>query len=133
MTGTPDQIEWAERIKHQVNAEFERVAKALEGAAGRQPERARLDTNAVLAVLEQKRLEVMAVDQAGYFIRDWQELRDQVRQMIARDPTFQAIRKRREARDRCKDASTSFSGPEAGQPEAGRNDTNYCEIHSKGT
>jgi hypothetical protein len=34
----------------------------------------------------------MAREQAGYFIRDWQELKDQVQQMIARDERYQAIR-----------------------------------------
>ena len=29
MTGTPSQIEWAEQIKRQVNAEFDRVANAF--------------------------------------------------------------------------------------------------------
>ena len=42
MTGTANQIEWAERIKAQVGAEFDRVAKALEGAAGKQAERDRM-------------------------------------------------------------------------------------------
>ena len=33
MIGTVNQVEWAERIKRQVSAEFDRVAKALESAA----------------------------------------------------------------------------------------------------
>ena len=98
MTGTPSQIEWAEQIKPRVNAEFERVAKAFEQAAGKQSEQDRMDTHAVIAILQEKRAEVMAKDQAGYFIRDWQELRAQVRQMIARDPRYQAIQVRKAAR-----------------------------------
>ena len=78
MTGTPSQIEWAEQIKPRVNAEFERVVKAFEQAAGKQSEQDRMDTHAVITILQEKRVEVMAKDQAGYFIRDWQELRDQV-------------------------------------------------------
>ena len=100
MTGTPSQIEWAEQIKPRVSAEFERVAKAFEAAASKQAEGDRADTKAVIAILEEKRAEVMAKDQAGYFIRDWQELRDQVRQMIAQDPRYQAIKADKAARRR---------------------------------
>jgi hypothetical protein len=98
MTGTASQIEWAEQIRPRVNAEFDRVANAFQVAAGTQAAQVRLDTQAIIAILEEKRVEVMAKDQAGYFIRDWQELKDQVRQMIARDPRFQAIKATRETR-----------------------------------
>jgi hypothetical protein len=92
MTGTQSQIEWAEQIKPRVGAEFDRVAKALSDVASHQQPQARSDTNAVIALVREKRAEVMANDQAGYFIRDWQELTDQVRQLIRRDPRYQAIR-----------------------------------------
>ena len=36
MTGTINQVDWARQIKTQVNAEFDRVAKALELAASKQ-------------------------------------------------------------------------------------------------
>lgn len=98
MTGTPNQIEWAEQIKPRVDAEFGRVAKAFEEAAGRQSEQDRADTQAVVAILQEKRKEVMARDEAGYFIRDWQELRDQVRQMIGQDPGYRRIKARKAAR-----------------------------------
>ncbi len=98
MTGTPSQIEWAELIKPRVSAEFDRVSKALKAAASKQAEQNRMDTQAVIAILEEKRVEVMAKDQAGYFIRDWQELKDQVRQMIARDSRYQAIKAQKAAR-----------------------------------
>lgn len=98
MTGTASQIEWAERIKPRVNAEFDRVAKALTTAASNRGEQVRTDTQAVIAILEEKRAEVMARDQAGYFIRDWQELGHQVRQMIGQDPRFRALKARKAAR-----------------------------------
>jgi len=98
LIGTVNQVEWAGRIKASVSADFDRVANALETAAGQQPERDRMDTRAVIAILEQKRAEVLAKDQAAYFIRDWQELRDQVRQMIVQDPRYQAIKANRTLR-----------------------------------
>ena len=98
LTGTPSQIEWAELIKPRANAEFDRVAKALLAAAGKQAEEDRRDTEAVIAILEEKRAAVMVNDQAGYFIRDWQELKDQVRQMIGQDSRYQAIQATKAAR-----------------------------------
>jgi hypothetical protein len=98
MIGTANQMDWAERIRRQVSAEFDRVANALESAMSRQAEPKRGETLTAIAILEDKRAEVMAQDQAGYFIREWQELRDQVRQMITQDSRYQAIRANRAAR-----------------------------------
>jgi hypothetical protein len=100
MTGTESQIEWAERIKPLVNAEFGRVAAAFQTVACNQEEQDRTDTRAIIAILEEKRAEVMANDRAGYFIHDWQELKDQVRLMIANDSRYQTIKANREARRR---------------------------------
>jgi hypothetical protein len=98
MTGTPSQMEWAEQIKRRVNAEFDRVVNAFEEAAAKQSEQDRTDIEAIIAIVQRKRVEVMARNEAGYFIRDWQELEAQVRQMIGRDPAYAAIQAKREAR-----------------------------------
>jgi hypothetical protein len=100
MTGTQSQIEWAEQIKPRVGEEFDRVAKAFITVAQSQPDADRIETQAVLAILAEKRAEVMANDRAGYFIRNWQELNGQVRQSIADDPRYRAIKTNREARKR---------------------------------
>jgi hypothetical protein len=94
LTGTVNQIEWAERIRAQVNDEFDRVSRVLEAAASQQSDQDRLDTHAMMAILEDKRAEVMANPRAGYFIHDWQELRDQVRKMIMSDARYKAIKAR---------------------------------------
>ena len=95
MTGTANQIEWAERIKKLVNDEFSRVARSFQAVARKQSESARADTEAIIAILEEKRAEVMHKEQAGYFIHDWQEIGDQVRQMIFHDARYQAIKIKR--------------------------------------
>jgi hypothetical protein len=100
MTGTASQIQWAEQIRPRVDAEFERVASAFRGAASDQTKQKRAETLAVLGILEEKRREVMANDRAGYYIRDWQELTDQVRQMIAADPRYKIIKASRDTRRR---------------------------------
>jgi hypothetical protein len=97
LIGTVNQVAWAEQIKANVSAEFDRVAKALKSRAGGQSEQHRADTRAVIAILEEKRAEVMAKDQAGYFIHEWQELRDQVRLMITQDPRYKATQASRAA------------------------------------
>lgn len=95
MTGTQSQIEWAEQIRPRVNAEFDRVAKAFQHVAGRQSGHDRTNTLAVIGILEEKRIEELAHEEAGYFIRHWQEMSDQVRQTIAQDPRYQALKAKR--------------------------------------
>ena len=82
MTGTPNQISWAELIKVQVGGEFDRVSNAL-------AQRNRAD---IIALLEEKRREVMAIDRAGYFIKDWGELNGQVSRLITNDPRYEELR-----------------------------------------
>ena len=96
--GTPSQIEWAERIKPLVSAEFDHVAETLEAVARRQPITDCLETRAVIAILEEKRLEVLGRNEAGYFIKSWQELTDQVQRLIRDDSRFAAIRLAKAAR-----------------------------------
>ena len=96
MTGTVNQIEWAKQVRTQVNAEFDRVITALEAAATKQSGQDRMDTQTIIAIVEEKRTEVMEHQEAGYFIHDWQELRDQVRQMIMKDDRYKAIKTRKQ-------------------------------------
>lgn len=98
MSGTPNQVEWAERIKCQVNKEFDRVAASFQVIAERQNYENRTDTEAIIAILNEKRTEVMSKQEAGYYIRVWQEIGDQVRQMIFRDARYLAIKRKRSQR-----------------------------------
>jgi hypothetical protein len=92
LVGTPSQIEWAEQIRQRASGEFDRVSSALLAVARKQSEQDRSDTRAVVAILEERRVGVLARVEAGYFIRDWQELTDQVLRVIRKDPRYQAIR-----------------------------------------
>ena len=98
MTGTESQVEWAQRIKRKVNQEFDRVARVFQSVAAKQSNGDRADTEAIIAILEAKRAEVMSQEQAGYFIHDWQDIGDQVRQMIFQDTGYQIIKFRKAAR-----------------------------------
>ena len=98
LKGTISQVEWAERVKVRVGAEFDRVAAAFHGVAQRQNPAMRAFTKDVVAILEDKRAEVMRNEAAGYFIHDWQDINDQVRQMIFSDPRYQVIKSNRDRR-----------------------------------
>jgi len=94
MKGTANQVEWAQRIRCRVSAEFDRVAASFRSVAEKQYDGNRADTEAIIGILEEKRSEVMSREEAGYFIHDWQEINDQVRQMIAHDSRYQEIKAR---------------------------------------
>jgi hypothetical protein len=96
--GTASQIEWAEKIRMRVNAEFDRVAETLEAVARKQSIQNRLDTRAIIAILEEKRLEVLGRNEAGYFIKNWQELTDQVQKLVRDDSRYPGIRLAKAAR-----------------------------------
>jgi hypothetical protein len=92
LRGAENQVEWALRIKCRVNEEFDRVAAAFRVVADRQTGGRRTETETIIAIVEDKRSEVMGTDEAGYFIRGWQEIGDQVRQLIFQDARYQAIK-----------------------------------------
>ena len=94
LVGTVNQIAWAEQIKAQVDAEFDRLRRVLDSAASARPPKDVTDLQTIIQILEDKRAEVMENDQAGYFIRNWQELRDQVRRLITADPRYEEMRGR---------------------------------------
>jgi hypothetical protein len=100
LTGTPNQIEWAEQIRLTVAQEFDRVAKVFRAQVCIQTGQKQAETQTIITILEQKRAETMSITFAGYFIREWRELNDQVREMIAKDPRYQAIRDQRAVRRR---------------------------------
>jgi hypothetical protein len=95
LDGTEHQVEWGERIRTQVQQEFARVEAAFRSVGGKQGPQRRTDTEAILSILEEKRLEVMGNLRAGYFIHEWQELDGKVREMIGEDERFQAIQAKR--------------------------------------
>jgi hypothetical protein len=101
LTGMANQMERGEQIKARVGKEFDRVANAMRSAAGgKQEDLDRTDTLGLVAILAEKRLEVMANDRAGYFIHHWQEPGDQVRHMVVTDPRYAKVMIRQAARRR---------------------------------
>jgi hypothetical protein len=100
LTGTTAQVEWAEGIQRRVNDQFDRLAASLRLVADKEVQGKRDETEAMIAILEDKRADVMSRQEAGYFIRVWQEIGGRIAKMISRDPRYQAIRRNRDARRR---------------------------------
>lgn len=98
LTGSLAQIELAQRIRITVREEFDRVSDALLVATRRQSPANRLDAEAVIAILEEELTEVMSINRAGYFIREWLEINGRVRKMLAGDARYTAVRATREDR-----------------------------------
>lgn len=98
MIGKTEQIDQAERIKGRINAEFDRIARALESSAAKQDGQDRVDVETVIIILEEKRAEVMAKGRADYFIHSWREVGTQVRALIAQDSRYRAINTKRALR-----------------------------------
>ena len=92
LKGTDNQVEWALRIRRQVDQEFDRAVSAFRVVSHRQTGRRHTETETIIDILEEKRLEVMGHEEAGYFICGWQEIGDQVRRLIFEDARYQAIR-----------------------------------------
>jgi hypothetical protein len=57
MTGTPNQIEWAGRVKSSVAAEFDRVTGALTTVANRHTGRDLLDDRTAIEILRKTRFD----------------------------------------------------------------------------
>ena len=94
MTGTPNQLEMAELIRTRVDAEFDRVAAAFRSVGEKQSLEKRAGTEAILVILEEFRATVMSRQEAGYFIKNWNEITGQVRQMIFKDARYKEIKAR---------------------------------------
>jgi hypothetical protein len=94
LTGSEAQVEWAHRIRLQVIAEFDRVEAAFRSVALKQTPERRSDTEEIITILKNIRAAVLGHHQAGYFIHDWQEITDQVRQMIRLDPGYASLKTR---------------------------------------
>src|SRR6185503_9840777 len=60
LSGATHEIEWALRIRAQVNEEFNRVVRVLERTAIKRSGQQRADTYVMIAIVEEKRAEVMS-------------------------------------------------------------------------
>lgn len=111
LIGTAGQVEWAERIRRLVEVEFDRVAASFRRVASKQTGDKRAGTETILAILEEKRADAIGRTQAGYFIHDWQEIGDQVRQMIFLDDRYKKIQAARGRSDSGTQAAIVTSNP----------------------
>ena len=76
------------------------MASAFRAEAAIQAGQTQTETRTIITILDEKRAETLSIPSAGYFIREWRELNDQVRQLIAKDLRYQFIRDQRTLRRR---------------------------------
>lgn len=100
MIGSADQVKQAELIKVRVNAEFDRIASALGTSAAKRTGQDQTDMETVIAILEEKRAEIMAKGQADYFINNWRGELGRIRELIAQDTRYRAINTRKAIRSK---------------------------------
>jgi hypothetical protein len=79
-------------LTRQLDREFDRVAASLRSIATRQQRHRRADTEAIIAILEEKRAEVMRGEQLRLVIHDGRSFGDQIRELILADARYEAIR-----------------------------------------
>jgi len=94
LTGTENQVEWAERIRLNLDKEFDRIAALFQTIADQSRGGKAAATREILAILADKRREVMSHTEAGYFIHEWQEVGDRVRRLILGDERYREVRTR---------------------------------------
>ena len=92
LIGTPTRWSGRNASGDRVIADFDRVAKSFHTVAAEQAADKRAGTEAIIDILEDSRAAVMRKEHAGYFIREWQETGDQVRQLLLHDPHYQALK-----------------------------------------
>ncbi len=83
---------WVRQLRIRINSEFDDVAAALQLVASRQQSKRRLETEAIVAILEDKRLEVMAMADKPELLYEWHHVGDQVRRLLFEDPRYKKIR-----------------------------------------
>lgn len=78
-------------IKRQLDREFDRVTASLRSIAARQQRHRHADTVAIIALLEEKRAEVMREQPLRWGIHDRRSFGDQIREWVLADARYQAI------------------------------------------
>jgi hypothetical protein len=88
LMGTRSEIEWAEGIRRILNSKFNSVARTLRSAASNKSVEKRKYVEEVIRILEEKRTEVMAREEARIFIGEWKQFGGRVRRMIYQDKRY---------------------------------------------
>jgi hypothetical protein len=86
LTGHTSQVTWANQIRTQIHLSFDRVATSVE-------------TTALLAVVEEHRAKVTGVQDAQYYLDNWQDPVDRVQRLIHNDERWKNIVESRAARN----------------------------------
>ena len=104
LTGPASQVTWATQIRNQVSLSFDRIVTSAEAGTNRYKGLDPAETSAVLAIVEEHRAKVLGVQEAQYFLDNWQDPVDRVQRLIHSDERWKAIVESRAARNPRQDA-----------------------------
>lgn len=98
LRGATDQVAWANQIRSQVAIEFDQLRVAIEAGSNKYRALDRSETSTLLAILEEHRANVLAADQAEFFITRWQSAHDGVQHLVLGDERSKTVLDARTAR-----------------------------------
>ena len=99
LTGLASQISWANQIRSQVNASFDRVLSSIQAGINRYKSLEADETATLLDLVEEHRVKVLGVADAQYFLDHWQDPVDRVQRLIHADDRWKLIVEARAARN----------------------------------
>jgi hypothetical protein len=98
LNGLPSQVIWANQIREQISASFERLVMAVASGVNRYKGLEPEETSALLDIVEEHRLRVLSVPDAQYFLDHWQDPVDRVQRLIHNDERWKSIVEARSVR-----------------------------------
>jgi hypothetical protein len=104
LTGLASQVTWANQIRTQINLSFDRLVTSVETGVNRYKGLEPGEISAVLAMVEEHRTKVLGVQDAQYFLDNWQDPVDRVQRLIHGDERWKNIVESRAVRNPRHDA-----------------------------
>jgi hypothetical protein len=99
LNGLTSQITWANQIRTQINLSFDRLVASVEAGINRYKGLAPEEVTALLAMVEEHRAKVLGVQDAQYFLDNWQDPVDRVQRLIHTDERWKNIVESRAVRN----------------------------------
>lgn len=105
LNGLASQVIWANQIREQISAGFERLVISIASGVNRYKGLEAAETTTLLDVVEEHRLRVLSVTDAQYFLDHWQDPVDRVQRLVHGDERWKAIVEARAGRHPRPDAA----------------------------
>jgi hypothetical protein len=99
LNGLASEILWADRIRIQIGASFDRLAASIEAGTNRYRGLEPAEVSTLLGVLEEHRGKVLSHPDAQHFLDRWQDPVDRVQRLIHSDDRWKSIVEARSVRN----------------------------------